>query len=264
MKYLSKCIFLAIIFCAFHISGCGMAGETAGQPEAEKTAEENTMYDVVPPQTAGLQSESAKDGRIDFAALKKENPDIFAWIHVPDTAIDYPVLQSGEADDFYESHNAYGQADDFGALYIEMANMQNLCDFNTVIHGKSGEDDRFPFAEASRFLNPAFFAEHEDIYLYLDGNVLTYKIFAAYERDNTSLIRTYDFTYFAGCQQFLNEIYGSRDLAMQLREGWEGLTPYHFLLTLTAHKETDAEKQLVIVAVLTKDAAGTVERMVAE
>ena len=70
------------------------------------------------------------------------------------------------------------------------------------------------FADLYRFADPDFFKEHEQIYLYLDGNVLTYEVFAAYERENTSLIRTYDFTYLSGCEQFLKDLYATRDMSM--------------------------------------------------
>ncbi len=143
--------------------------------------------------------QNAETSAIDFAALKEKNPDIFAWIHIPDTQINYPVLQSEEADDFYESHNAYGQEDHSGAVYIELANLTSMCDFNTVLHGKTEPDESGLFADLYRFADPDFFEEHELIYLYVDGNVSTYEIFAAYERENTSLIRTYDSTYTAGC-----------------------------------------------------------------
>lgn len=44
---------------------------------------------------------------VDFAKLKKENTDICAWIRIPGTAIDYPVLQSDtlEEEDFYLNHD---------------------------------------------------------------------------------------------------------------------------------------------------------------
>ncbi len=215
-------------------------------------------------ETAGIAAETAKNAEIDFTTLKEENPDIFAWIHIPDTQIDYPVLQSEEADDFYEKHNAYGQEDDSGAVYIELANLTSMCDFNTVLHGKTEPDESGLFADLYRFADPDFFEEHEKIYIYLDGNVLTYEIFAAYERENTSLIRTYDFTYTDGCGQFLDDLYGAREMNKNLREGWDDLTPYHFLITLTTQKEDNAEKQFIVVAALIDDAAGTIDRVVTE
>ena len=37
-----------------------------------------------------------KGKEIDWDALKKTNPDIIAWIEVPGTKIDHPVLKSSE------------------------------------------------------------------------------------------------------------------------------------------------------------------------
>lgn len=173
-------------------------------------------------------------------------------------------MQSGQSDTYYEDHNARGEEDDTGAVYIELANLTSMCDFNTVLHGKTGADENGLFADIYRFADPQFFEEHERAYLYLDGNVLTYEIFAAYERENTSLIRTYDFTYQSGCQQFLNDLYGIRDMEMNLREGWEGVNVNHFIITLTTQKEERSQKQFVVTAVLVEDAAGTITRVVME
>lgn len=211
-----------------------------------------------------IAGESAEDAQIDFAVLKEENPDVFAWIYIPDTEIDYPVLQSDMSDTFYEDHNAYGEEDDTGAVYIELANLTSMCDFNTVLHGKTGTDETGLFADLYRFADPDFFESHEYAYIYLDGNVLTYEIFAAYERENTSLIRTYDFTYLSGCQQFLNDLYGNRDMRMNLREGWENVSSYNYVITLTTQKEENADSQFIVVAALIQDAAGTIHRVVTE
>lgn len=256
----------AAVLISAALIGCGSMREESGAADGiEKPAQtERAETSAAMRETTGIASETAKNAQIDFAALKEENPDIFAWIHIPDTKIDYPVLQSEEADDFYENHNAYGKEDDAGAVYIELANLTSMCDFNTVLHGKTGADGSGLFADLYRFAEPDFFEGHERVYLYLDGNVLTYEIFAAYERENTSLIRTYDFTYTSGCRQFLDDLYGARTMNKNLRDGWNDLTPYHFLITLTTQKADDAEKQYVVVAALIDDAAGTIDRVVTE
>ena len=246
----------------------GMPGEQnpksaeAAEAESGEAPKETSPEDEMKP--TDLTGESASDARIDFQALKAENPEIFAWLYIPDTAIDYPVLQSGQGDDFYESHNACGETDEGGAIYIELANLTNMCDFNTVMHGKTGPEGSGLFADLYRFADLDFFREHEEAYVYLDGNVLTYEIIAAYERENTSLLRSYDFTYPEGCEQFLEDMYGTRDMTMNLREGWEGITPYHFLLTLTTRRDENADRQFVVVAIMTGDAAGTIDRIVEE
>lgn len=260
-----------IILGAALLSGCGgkqdsSEGNSADDQTAAQYTEENSGQGTQEgAEMTGIANESAKDAAVDFAALQAENPDIFAWLYLPDTGIDYPVLQSEEADDYYETHDAFGNVSDVGAVYTELANLRNMCDFNTVLHGKTSADGESGlFAGLYRFADPDYFDSHEYAYLYLDGNVLTYEIFAAYERENTSLIRTYDFTYKTGCQQFIDDLYDTRTMGMNIRDGWkeERVTPYHFLITLTTVKEDDPEKQFVVVAALVSDAAGTIDRLV--
>lgn len=243
---------------------CGCGKEPVQTKEQEKEIKSETDGESTQ-EAVGISHETAKDADINFEVLKEENPDIFAWLYLPGTQIDYPVLQSEEADDYYESHNAYGEADEAGAIYTELANLKNMCDFNTVLHGKTSDDGKTGlFADLYRFADPDFFEEHEKVYLYMDGNLLTYEIFAAYERENTSLIRTYDFTYLSGCEQFLSDMYGAREMGKNIREGWEEVTPYHFLITLTTQKASDSDRQFVVIAALVQDAAGTIDRIVAE
>lgn len=226
----------------------------------EETAPEETKETV-----SAILRESAQDAQVDFRALKEENPEIFAWIYIPDTSIDAPVAQSGESDEYYASHNITKENDENGALYIEAANLTSMCDFNTVIHGNTAEDGESGlFAELYQFSDPDYFDSHEQMYLYLEDNVLTYEIFAAYERENNSLIRTYDFTYLSGCDQFLKDMYGIRSMNMMIRSGWEDVTPYHFLVTLTTSRGKDSDSQFVVLAALIEDPAGTIDRAVME
>ncbi len=269
---------LAVALAAASVTGCaGSRPESAAEDNIveEETADtvesgeaggsgidsmplEETAPEETKETASAILRESAQDAQVDFRALKEENPEIFAWIYIPDTSIDAPVAQSGESDEYYASHNITKENDENGALYIEAANLTSMCDFNTVIHGNTAEDGESGlFAELYQFSDPDYFDSHEQMYLYLEDNVLTYEIFAAYERENNSLIRTYDFTYLSGCDQFLKDMYGIRSMNMMIRSGWEDVTPYHFLVTLTT-------SQFVVLAALIEDPAGTIDRAVME
>ena len=89
----------------------------------KESAEDTAQSDAEPGGKTGIAGETAEDTVVDIKALQEENPDIFAWLHIPGTDIDCPVLQSAQADDYYESHNAYGESDEEGALYTELANL---------------------------------------------------------------------------------------------------------------------------------------------
>lgn len=276
---------LAVAVAAVSVTGCaGSRPESAAEDNIveEETADtvesgeaggsgidsmplEETAPEETKETASAILRESAQDAQVDFRALKEENPEIFAWIYIPDTSIDAPVAQSGESDEYYASHNITKENDENGALYIEAANLTSMCDFNTVIHGNTAEDGESGlFAELYQFSDPDYFDSHEQMYLYLEDNVLTYEIFAAYERENNSLIRTYDFTYLSGCDQFLKDMYGIRSMNMMIRSGWEDVTPYHFLVTLTTSRGKDSDSQFVVLAALIEDPAGTIDRAVME
>ena len=72
---------------------------------------------------------------IDFAALQEENSDVYAWIYVPGTNVDYPVLQHPEDDTYYLEHNMDGSKGLPGCIYSESVNTKDFTDPNTVLYG---------------------------------------------------------------------------------------------------------------------------------
>ena len=211
----------------------------------------------------GVRDETATDSHVDFDKLKAENPDVFAWLYVPDTAIDYPVCQSLQGDDFfYRTHNWHGHEDSKGAIYTESANLKDMCDFNEVLHGSSPGDGTM-FDDLQKFLDRPYFEDHEYIYVYMDGNALIYYVFAAFARSDTRLLEVYDFTYASGCQAFLDEIFESKSMNKMIRSGWEGaVEPDNFIITLTTPNADDPSKQTVVVGCLVGDARGVIDRVV--
>ena len=58
------------------------------------------------------------ESTIDFERLQKRNPDIVAWIHIPDTNMDYPVVQ-GSDNTYYLNHTAAGRETSSGAIFLD-------------------------------------------------------------------------------------------------------------------------------------------------
>lgn len=130
----------------------------------------------------------------------EENPEIYAWLFVPHTGIDYPVLQHADHNDytFYASHNEKGEQDDKGALNTEYFNLKEFRDYLTVIYGRNIGDGTM-FSNLEFYRDPAFFKENPYIYVYTEDELLIYKTFAAYESEDVHLILFYvtsvDFMY---------------------------------------------------------------------
>lgn len=284
-EYILLLLLLAVIaLTATAVTGCGSgpegtagmeagtemretsgAGTGSGAEEKSGTAKDtpNDGKDGTEGQEgkSGLVWETAADGHVDFDVLQKENPDIFAWLYVPGTGIDAPILQSPVSDDYYQSHRADGREGTEGALYTEMPNMMDMCDFNTIIHGKDDKDGGL-FAGLHKFEDPDFFEENEKFYIYLPDNVLTYEIFAAYYDEESDILRRFDYTTYGGCAAYLEQVYGARDMGKNQREGWDDLTPYHFLVTLDGSIREEEGRQYVVIGALVGDAAGKIDRVI--
>lgn len=257
MKRISGCMSALLIVGI--LAGCGTSNTDSKEDTTEATegqASESTAEDT---QSTGLAYETAKDGRIDFDVLQEENPEIWGWLYIPGTDIDRPLLQSATSDTFYQDHTADGQAGEEGALYIEIPNQINLCDFNTVIHGKDQKEGDL-FYELHKFEDPDFFTEHEALYIYTPDNVYTYSIYAAYYDEGSDILRRYDYTTYQGCDAYLADYFDRRDMAMNKREGWEDLTAGHFLLTLDG--TTTDDRQFVVMAGLVNAGVADMDRTI--
>ncbi len=209
----------------------------------------------------GARNEEASDSHVAFDKLHEANEDIFAWVYVPDTNIDYPVCQSSKGDDsFYITHNALKEPDPKGAIYTECANLKNMCDFNEILHGSSPSDGTM-FAGLDNFLDRKYFEDHKFIHVYTEGNALLYYIFAAFVREDTRLIAEYDFTYASGCQEFLDEIYDQKSMNKIIRTGWEHMVePENFIITLSTKSPEMDGRQIVVVGCLVGDVRGEIDR----
>ena len=134
------------------------------------------------------------DNPIDFATLKEKNTDIYAWIKIPGTSVDYPILQSDdEPEDYYLNHDEEGKYKFAGSIYTQKLNSKAFTDPNTLIYGHNMNNGSM-FASLHKFRNKEFFDNNKYMYIYTPGHILTYEIYAAYRFDNRHILYAYDFT----------------------------------------------------------------------
>ncbi len=155
---------------------------------------------------------------IDFAGLQENtNSDIYAWIYVPDTKIDYPVLQHPTDNTYYLNYNIDGSKGYPGCIYTENYNAKDFSDFNTVLYGHNMKNGSM-FANLHKFEDAEFFEEHPYVYIYTEDRLLVYQIFASYEFSNTHLMLGYDMKSEAGISNYLEEVEDVRDMGRNIRE----------------------------------------------
>lgn len=192
------------------------------------------------------------DNPIDFKELQDTNVDIYAWLKVPNTAIDYPVLQSYDTDDgFYLDHNIYRNYEFAGSLYTEMKNKKDFSDPNTVIYGHDMLNGTM-FQNLHYFENSDFFDENQYMYVYTTGHILTYEIFAAYIYDNRHILNSFDFSDKDVVKEYFDSCLNPRSMYANVRDGVT-LGTDDKILTLSTCVGYDSGSRYLVQGVLVKD-----------
>ena len=198
--------------------------------DAKKLATEN----VKPSKTDSDDGEQTKpEIPVDFTALQEKNPDIYAWIKIDGTTVDYPVCQNNEDDNYYLSHTWERVEAADGAIFTQACNSKNFTDFNTVIYGHQ-------------------MGEGVDTMFYTPDHVLTYRIFAAVIYDDRHLINSFNYVMDDQRQAFLDSLQDSRDLRSRYSD-IESVGTEDRILSLSTCVTGESNHRLLVEAVLTNE-----------
>lgn len=170
------------------------------------------------PAAPTAEADNRVENPIDFSSLRLENPDIYAWVYIPDTNVNYPVLQNPTDDSYYLKHDKDGNYSEAGAIYSQLANKTDFSDPVTVLYGHNMNSGGM-FATLHYFENKEFFDSHEDMFIYTEGHILTYRVIAAYQYDNRHILNSFNFTDPAVVQQYFDTVLNPNSLVVNEREG---------------------------------------------
>ena len=114
-----------------------------------------------------LQYKPSPPEMVPFEELQEINPEVIGWLTIYDTNIDYPLVQS--KDEFkYLNHNAKGEPEGSGALFLDSESDPKFGDFNTLIYGHHMAHHEM-FGDLDLFLDEDFWNKHEYGNLIFDG-----------------------------------------------------------------------------------------------
>lgn len=116
---------------------------------------------------------------LDIDALREVNPEVIGWIYIPNTNIDYPVLQH-EDNQYYLKYTWEHTRNNIGAVFLDCETSVDLSDFNTLVYGHR-INNKTMFGSLYKFLEKEYFDAHPSIYLVTDEGVFRYDIFASYQ-----------------------------------------------------------------------------------
>ena len=205
--------------------------------EAERLKEEQQK------ELAAKERDELLYREIDWEMLQQKNADIYAWISIPELAIDYPVLQ-GSKDDFYLNHDENGNKLLQGSIYSNSCTNKDFSDTNTILYGHNMKDGSM-FGNLSDAAGTNL-AEEALIYVYTKETTYVYQMIALVEFGDGYLPDLYGIRNEKGTRAFLTAV--EKSPAWFLRDKEIPEEEELHLLTLSTCTGAKGEKRCLLVA----------------
>lgn len=186
--------------------------ETVGPPATETDTDESTT-------DTAETDKPLPANPVNFVKQQEINEDIYAWIYVPGTNVNYPILQSAVDDLYYLRRDVEGNYDISGVIFSQSHNRKDFSDPVTLIYGHNMTEYGTMFATLHNFENREFFDENDTFYIYTPGHILTYKIVSAYKYDDRHIMNSFNFDDKNVVREYFDYVMNPTFLPMNVREG---------------------------------------------
>lgn len=258
MKQRNKlfCICLVIFVIAIGVGAGYYFGQKDREQVYEDLAKENTKTQDETKQEDTEEAENTEEEKsnveipVDFTTLKEKNSEIYAWIRIPDTAVDYPILQRDSDNTYYLNHTIDGSEGLPGSIYTESINQQDFSDKNTVIYGHNMKDETM-FGSLKFYMDESYMDAHPQIFIYTPEHILTYQVFAAVTYDNRHILNSFDFQSDEGFEQYLDSLKEVRNMASYVKSDVEVTTADRIITLSTCNGNSD--QRFLVEAVLVNE-----------
>ena len=121
---------------------------------------------------------------VDLSACLAANADFIGWLRIPDTTVDYPVVQTDDTD-YYLDHTFAGKQSYIGTLFSLGKTDFQAPSRNIAIYGHHiRSNDQVMFSPLLGYKDEAFYADHDTVYFDTFYHAGIYKIFAIFNMRN--------------------------------------------------------------------------------
>lgn len=144
--------------------------------------------------------------KVNFSKLSLENEDIFGWIEVPNTNINYPVTKTTN-NEYYLTHDLYKRANGGGWVFLDYRNKIDFSNKNSIIYAH-GRENKTMFGTLRNILNKEWYENKENYMIRTNtkDNAQIWQVFSVYKILNTNDYIKTNFQSEEEYQSFLNFI----------------------------------------------------------
>ena len=148
----------------------------------DTTKETKSQSDTSDAQQTQSEEVESPFPNVDFDALKTINEDVIGWIYIPDTRVNYPILQ-GEDNEQYLYHLLTGEYNSSGSIFLDANVPGDFSGQNSPIYGHNMKNDTM-FADIVDYKQQAFYEEHPIAMLMTPEKNYYVHLFSGYVTDS--------------------------------------------------------------------------------
>lgn len=116
---------------------------------------------------------------VDLEAVRQKNGDTIGWIILPDTKINYPILQSHDNTEYLNT-TFEGQESSSGAIFVDMLCESDFSSQNTIIYGHNMKNGSM-FRALNNLTDKDYFLKHHIFCIDTGDGFEKYEIISCYE-----------------------------------------------------------------------------------
>lgn len=107
------------------------------------------------------------------------NEDMAAWLVVPNTVIDYPVMWTPRDENYYLYRDFEGRESQSGSLILDTDSCLDPMTTNLIIHGHNMKSGAM-FGDLDKYQEESYYQEHKEMLLYTEDALHTYEVVAVF------------------------------------------------------------------------------------
>ena len=173
-----KRIIVIILVAAFCLAAGVVTYEAVGRVQRNRVYED-------------LKKSAPYSGEKDFEYLRSIDPNIFAWLSIPGTDVEYPVVKHPEDDTYYLTHTIEGYKGYPASIFTFGYTDETFSQFNTIVYGHTLMFGGM-FSELNDYSDPSFMEEHRTIRILTPYASYTYEVAAFVNYDDRLIDTWYD------------------------------------------------------------------------
>lgn len=203
--------------------------------------ETDIVTDTTNPATAVKEDNTESEITRNVSLLFEKNNECVGWIHIPGTAVDYPVMHTPSDPQKYLRRNFYGKKSTAGVPFIDAR--CSLEGEHLIFYGHNMRNGTM-FADLKHYVDEEYYAKHPVIEFETGAGCVKYTIFAVVYSPAAN--EWYDFLSADSPEDFANRITSIKSQALYDT----GLTPEYGsrLITLSTCYNSDEDGRLLVIA----------------